>query len=70
MVPFKLMVYVEEKDGYSPIDEVPEGTRTLNISGTELRDRLALGKDIPEWFTFSDVAAELRKSHPPDTVRV
>ena len=65
MVPFKLMVYVEEKDGYSPIDEVPEGTRTLNISGTELRDRLALGKDIPEWFTFSDVAAELRKSHPP-----
>ena len=65
MVPFKLMVYVEEKDGYSPIDEVPEGTRTLNISGTELRDRLALGKDIPEWFTFSDVAAELRESHPP-----
>ena len=65
MVPFKLMVYVEEKDAYSPIDEVPEGTRTLNISGTELRDRLALGKDIPEWFTFSDVAAELRKSHPP-----
>ena len=65
MVPFKLMVYVEEKDGYSPIDEVPEGTRTLNISGTELRDRLALGKDIPEWFTFSDVATELRKSHPP-----
>jgi len=65
MVPFKLMVYVEEKDAYSPIDEVAEGTRTLNISGTELRDRLALGKDIPEWFTFSDVAAELRKSHPP-----
>ena len=65
MVPFKLMVYVEEKDGYSPIHEVAEGTRTLNISGTELRDRLALGKDIPEWFTFSDVSAELRKSHPP-----
>jgi len=65
MVPFKLMVYVEEKDAYSPIDEVAEGTRTLNISGTELRDRLALGKDIPEWFTFSDVASELRKSHPP-----
>lgn len=65
MVPFKLMVYLQDKDEYSPIDEVPEGTRTLNISGTELRDRLALGKDIPEWFTFSDVADELRKSHPP-----
>ena len=65
MVPFKLMVYLEDKDAYSPIDEVPEGSRALNISGTELRDRLALGKDIPEWFTFSDVADELRKSHPP-----
>ncbi len=65
MVPFKLMVYVEEQDTYTPIDEVPAGTRTLNISGTDLRDRLAMGKEIPEWFTFSDVATELRRSHPP-----
>ncbi len=65
MVPFKLMVYLQEKDEYGPIDEVAEGTRTLNISGTELRDRLAHGKDIPEWFTFPDVAEELRRSHPP-----
>ena len=65
MVPFKLMVYVEEQDTYTPIDEVPAGTRTLNISGTDLRDRLATGKEIPEWFTFSDVATELRRSHPP-----
>jgi sulfate adenylyltransferase len=65
MVPFKLMVYVEDQDTYQPIDEVPEGTRTLNISGTDLRDRLASGKEIPEWFTFSDVSEELRRSHPP-----
>ena len=65
MVPFKLMVYVEEQDTYTPIDEISEGTRTLNISGTDLRDRLAMGKEIPEWFTFSDVATELRRSHPP-----
>ena len=65
MVPFKLMVYVEEYDTYTPIDEVSEGTRTLNISGTDLRDRLAMGKEIPEWFTFPDVATELRRSHPP-----
>ena len=65
MVPFQLMVYVEEHDTYTPIDEVSEGTRTLNISGTDLRDRLAMGKEIPEWFTFPDVATELRRSHPP-----
>ena len=65
MVPFKLMVYVEDQDTYQPIDEVPDGTRTLNISGTDLRDRLASGKEIPEWFTFPDVSEELRRSHPP-----
>ena len=33
MVPFKLMVYVEDSDTYLPIDEVAEGKRTLNLSG-------------------------------------
>ena len=65
MVPFKLMVYVRDEDAYLPIDEVEEGRRTLNISGTELRERLADGREIPSWFTFPDVAEELRRSHPP-----
>ena len=65
MVPFKLMVFVEDTDSYMPIDEVPEGKRTLNLSGTDLRDRLALGKEIPAWFTFPTVAEELKRSHPP-----
>ncbi|NOZ93127.1 MAG: bifunctional sulfate adenylyltransferase/adenylylsulfate kinase [Acidobacteria bacterium] len=65
MVPFKMMVYVEEKDGYMPVDEVPEGMRTLSISGTELRQRLAQGREIPSWFTYPEVAEELRRSHPP-----
>ncbi len=65
MVPFKMMVYVEDYDSYLPVDEVPEGVRTLSISGTELRRRLMEGKSIPEWFTFPEVAKELRKTHPP-----
>jgi sulfate adenylyltransferase len=65
MVPFQMMVYVEDKDQYFPVDQVPEGARTLNISGTELRARLQQGKDIPSWFTFPEVAQELRRSYPP-----
>ena len=65
MVPFKMMVYVEDLDEYQPIDEVGEDVRTLSISGTELRDRLAAGRDIPEWFTYPEVARELRRTHPP-----
>jgi sulfate adenylyltransferase len=65
MVAFNTMVYVEDKDKYLPEDEVPAGARVLNISGTELRQRLNEGRDLPGWFTFSDVAQELRRSFPP-----
>jgi len=65
MVPFKNMVYVEEKAQYFPEDEVEKGARTLDISGTELRRRLQEGADIPEWFSFPEVVAELRRTHPP-----
>jgi sulfate adenylyltransferase len=65
MVPFKLMVYLEDRDVYVPIDEVPDGSRTLSISGTELRERLAEGREIPDWFTYPEVAEELRRTHPP-----
>jgi sulfate adenylyltransferase len=65
MVPFKMMVYLPEEGRYSPVDAISEGTKTLSISGTELRDRLADGREIPEWFTFPQVAEELRRTHPP-----
>ncbi len=69
MVPFKMMVFAPDKDCYMPIDEVPEGTKTLSISGTELRSRLADGREIPEWFTFPEVAKELMRRHPPRNKR-
>jgi sulfate adenylyltransferase len=65
MVPFRHMVYVEDKDEYFPVDDVPEGARVLTLSGTDLRERLAAGRDIPEWFTSPDVAAALQRRHPP-----
>ncbi len=65
LVPFELMVYVPDRDRYLPIGEVGEGERTLSVSGSELRRRLADGREIPSWFTFDNVAEELRKAHPP-----
>jgi sulfate adenylyltransferase len=65
MVPFKNMLYVEDKAQYLPEDEIDKNTRTLDISGTELRRRLRDGLDIPEWFSFPAVVAELRRTHPP-----
>jgi sulfate adenylyltransferase len=65
MVDFKQMVYVQEKAQYFPRDEVEEGMTILDISGTELRRRLQEGLEIPEWFSFPAVVAELRRTKPP-----
>ncbi|NIP94069.1 MAG: hypothetical protein GWO24_11695, partial [Akkermansiaceae bacterium] len=37
----------------------------LTISGTELRSRLQQGRELPRWFTFREVARELRRTYPP-----
>ena len=65
MVPFRLMVYLPSEERYAPVDEVPEGTETASISGTQLREKLQTGEEIPSWFTFPAVAEELRRTHPP-----
>jgi len=67
MVDFKHMVYVQERAQYEPADEIAdrENVTILNISGTELRRRLAEGLEIPEWFSFPEVVTELRRTRPP-----
>ncbi len=65
IVPFQMMVYVPKRDAYMPIDEVPEGYEQASISGTELRARLASGKELPEWFTYPEVARELQRTTKP-----
>ncbi|MBQ2260715.1 MAG: bifunctional sulfate adenylyltransferase/adenylylsulfate kinase [Loktanella sp.] len=66
MVDFKQMVYVQDRAQYEPADEIVDKDKVtiLDISGTELRRRLAEGLDIPEWFSFPQVVEELRKSRP------
>jgi sulfate adenylyltransferase len=65
MVPFKEMVYVQERAEYVARDEVEPGETVLDISGTEFRRRLQAGIGVPEWFSFEPVVAELRKRYPP-----
>ena len=67
MVDFKHMVWVAERAQYEAIDEIKDkdDVTILNISGTELRRRLAEGLEIPEWFSFPEVVKELRRTKPP-----
>ena len=61
---FQEMIYIPDKDEYMPANQIPEGTRTLNISGTELRNRLKTGKEIPAWFSYPEVVKVLREQNP------
>jgi sulfate adenylyltransferase len=64
IIPFKMMVFVPAQDLYKPMDEVPDGVGFSSISGTELRERLNDGRALPKWFTYPEVADELRLRHP------
>ncbi len=59
------MVYVQERAQYIPADTVPSGETVLNLSNTEFRRRLQEGLEIPEWFSYPEIVAELRRTHPP-----
>jgi sulfate adenylyltransferase len=65
MFPLKKMVYVEDRAQYVPEGEVEQWMQVKRISSTELKRRLEKGLDIPEWFSYPEVVAELRHLYPP-----
>jgi sulfate adenylyltransferase len=66
MVDFKQMVYLPDENRYAPVDEVPAGVKTADISGTDVRDKyLAKGLQLPEWFSRPAVAEILNEANPP-----
>src|SRR5687768_1062577 len=66
MIPFEMLVYLPDEDRYVEEKDIPAGDKTLNISGTQVRDDyLAKGKLLPEWFTRPETAEILREMYPP-----
>jgi len=65
MVPFKTMVYVENKAEYMFEDETQAGDKVMSLSETEFRRRLSEDLEIPEWVSYPKVVDELRRAYPP-----
>lgn len=66
IVPFRMVTYLPDEDRYAPIDTIDTSkVKTANISGTELRQRLRDGTEIPEWFSYPEVVKILRDTNPP-----
>jgi len=64
-MPQKPMAYVEDKAQYVPVAEVSEGQKTKTLPPEELKRRLEYDLEIPDWFTFPEVASELKRANPP-----
>ena len=59
------MVYNTSDNAYKPLESLDNKKKYKTISGTELRNILDKGDEIPEWFSYPEVAKELKKSRPP-----
>jgi len=67
IVPFEDLVYLPFEDEYRSQDQVSEGTQYISFSSSDIRERIRTGRNIPEWATFPEVVAELKKAYPsPD----
>lgn len=61
---YQEMIYAEGV-GYVEAGKAPAGATLRSISGTELRQRLRTGREVPGWFSFPEVIEVLRKTYPP-----
>ncbi len=66
MVPFEELLYLPDEDRYEEVSKIPAGTKTANISGTQVReDYLGKGRLLPSWFSRPETAEILAESYPP-----
>ncbi len=65
MAPAQDMAYVEDRAQYLPKNEIPSAMEARQLSDAELRRRLDAGLEIPEWYSFPEVVAELERAFPP-----
>lgn len=63
-ITFQNMVYNRRMQTYMPEDQCPKED-LYSLSGTALREILKRGEEIPEWFTFPEISAELQEAYPP-----
>ncbi len=63
---FGEMAYLPDSNSYGELAKLPEHTKILSLSGTQIReDYLGKAKPLPEWFTRPEIAAILAESYPP-----
>ncbi len=65
MVPQQEMGYDQKSKRYVFLSPGSQEDKVAGISSKELHRRLVAGEEIPTWFSFPEIVAELQHSFPP-----
>lgn len=66
IVPIEAMHYVPAKDKFLPVSKIEEqNLQSIEYTDAKLKDDLANGEEIPDWFSYPEVVCHLRKVYPP-----
>jgi sulfate adenylyltransferase len=65
MLPFEKLEYVENFNDFINKADIQEGTKSFSLDDDDLNRRFEEGSPVPDWFSFPEVLAELRKAHLP-----
>jgi sulfate adenylyltransferase len=66
MIPIEAHCYAPGKDRFLPVSQIEKQHLDCNeYTDAQLKKDLALGRDIPDWFSYPEVVRELRKVYPP-----
>lgn len=65
VIAFPRLQYVTERAEYLPEPEIPAGAQTQILTGEEFRQRMHDEQEIPAWYAFPEVVAEMHRACPP-----
>ncbi|MBZ0073197.1 MAG: bifunctional sulfate adenylyltransferase/adenylylsulfate kinase [Gammaproteobacteria bacterium] len=66
ILPLEAQCYVPSKDRFLPVSKIKaQQLDCSEYTDAQLKKDLALGEDIPDWFSYPEVVRELRRVYPP-----
>lgn len=59
------LVYSEDRAQFIGTAETRSDERIASINGSEARRRMRAGLELPDWYSFPEVIAQVRRNYPP-----
>ena len=66
ILPIEAQCYAPSKDRFLPVSKIEkQRLDCVEYTDAQLKKDLALGNDVPDWFSYPEVVRELRRVYPP-----